>query len=62
MKHVQESMLEFRRDEPDDAEYPVARGLIIYQYGGEMEECVKKARKEFGLGLEWIVIKFEREE
>ncbi len=58
MKDTQETMLEFRRDE-EETDYPVARGVIIFQYGGSLEECVKKARAEFNLGSEWKVIKFE---
>lgn len=57
-RHYQESEIEFRRDS-DENEYPTARGIIVHQYGGEMEECVKKARKEFNLGVEWKVIRFE---
>ena len=60
-KHYQESEIEFRRDEPESQipKYPVARGLIIHQYGGDVEECIKKARKEFILGTEWKVISFK---
>ena len=61
MKHFQESEIEFRRDEAqaeasDQATYPVARGLIVHQYGGHLEECIAKARKEFKLGPEWVVV------
>ena len=58
-KHYQESEIEFRREEKSGSmpNYPVARGLIIHQYGGDLEECIEKARKEFSLGREWKVVK-----
>lgn len=59
MKHYQESEVEFRRESDGDSypSYPVARGIVIYQYGGDLEECVEKARKEFKLGSEWKLIR-----
>ena len=57
-KYYQESEIEFRRNEPN-SDYPVARGIVVYQYGGTIEECVAKARKEFKLGEEWKVIRAE---
>lgn len=58
-RHYQESEIEFRREDCS-GEYPHARGLVIHQYGGCMEECVSKARKEFKLDpSEWKVVRFE---
>jgi len=56
-RHRQESELEFRRNKDND--YPVARGLIVHQYGGELEDCVKKAREEFNLDDEWELVRAE---
>ena len=60
-KHYQESEIEFRREDgassPAVPQYPVARGLIVHQYGGDIEECIKKARQEFKLGQEWKVVR-----
>ena len=62
-KHYQESEIEFRREEgassPAVPQYPVARGLVVHQYGGDLEECVEKARKEFGLGEAWKLVRSE---
>lgn len=60
-KHYQESEIEFRREEPEGRmpRYPVARGIIVHQYGGDLEECIEKAREEFHLGKEWKVVKFD---
>lgn len=58
MKHPQESELEFRFDGEENA-YPVARGIIIHQYGGTLEECVKQARKRFRLDYHWKLIRSE---
>lgn len=55
-KHCQESEIEFRREDVT-GEYPHARGLIVHQYGGNLEECIFNARKEFCLGDEWEVVK-----
>jgi hypothetical protein len=57
-KHYQESEIEFRRSD-NDSDYPVARGLVVYQYGGTIEECIANARKEFNLDEEWEVVKIE---
>lgn len=57
--HYQESRLEFERKEPEDSDYPVARGLVVFQYGGTLEECIEKARAEFSLGEEWKVVEYE---
>lgn len=59
-KHYQESEIEFRRTDTDDRDYPVARGIIVYQYGGTIEECIDKARHEFKLGDDWEVVRTER--
>ena len=56
MKHYQESTIEFRRAEPDGFNYPVSRGLVVFQYGGTIEKCIEEARKTFNLGSEWEVI------
>ncbi len=58
-KHWQESRIEFRRMEDVKSSYPIARGVVVHQYGGSIEECIEKARKEFNLGPEWKVIKAE---
>lgn len=58
MKHYQESAIEFRKD-PENTDYPEARGIIVYQYGGTLEECIDKARHEFKLGEEWEVVSAE---
>ena len=58
-KHYQESEIEFRREESSNSlpKYPVSRGLIVHQYGGDLEECIAEARKTFSLGKEWKVIR-----
>ena len=57
MKHYQESEIEFRRGVIDEGNsYPTIRGIIVHQYGGTLEECIKQAREELGLGDEWRVI------
>ena len=58
LKDAQESMIEFRWEE-DNFEYPTVRGLIVFLYGGTLEQCIEKARKEFNLGEEWRIVKFE---
>lgn len=58
MKHPQESELEFRSDK-EESSYPVVRGIIIHQYGGDLEECVKQARKRFHLDYNWKLIRSE---
>ena len=57
-KHYQESEIEFRR-ENEGMDYPCSRGIIVHQYGGDAEDCIKEARKTFNLGVEWKVIHFE---
>lgn len=59
MKHYQESLIEFRRRDPEGFKYPVSRGITVYQYGGTIEERIAEARKLFNLGVEWEVIKGE---
>ncbi len=59
-KHYQESEIEFRKTSSDDSDYPEARGIIVYQYGGSIEECIDKARHEFKLGDEWEVVHTEK--
>jgi len=54
-RHYQESEIEFRRAE-NSLDYPVARGIVVYQYGGTIEECISKAREEFKLDDEWEVV------
>ena len=57
MKAHQESDIEFeRRDDAINKEYPVATKIIVHQYGANLEDCVAKAREEFGLGKEWEVV------
>lgn len=56
MKQYQESELEFRREEPDDCDYPIIRWIVIYSYGGTLEECVANARKQFNLDNEWELV------
>lgn len=60
-ERYQESKLEFRRDLDikGDQKYPHARHLVVYQYGGTMEECVKTARERFNLSDDWVVASFE---
>lgn len=60
MKHHQESEIEFRRREPKDVEYPVSRGIVVYQYGWTAEECIKDARSTFNLNNEWELINFKK--
>lgn len=62
MRHYKESEIEFRREESqaDDQTYPVALGLVVHQYGGNLEECIARARKEFKLGPEWEVVASEK--
>ena len=58
MKHHQESQIEFRREDVK-GEYPHSRGLIVHQYGSDLEECIEKARKEFNLDKSWKVVASE---
>lgn len=58
-KHYQESEIEFKRDPSDDRPDPEARGIVVYQYGGSLEECIAAARKEFDLDDEWEVVNAE---
>jgi len=64
-KHYQESEIEFRLiNESIDysTKYPITRGIIIHQYGGNLEECIKKARGQFKLNeSDWEVIRSERD-
>lgn len=57
-KHYQESAIVFRRTS-DSNDYPHSRGIVVYQYGGTVEERIKEARKTFILGQEWEVISAE---
>lgn len=58
--HYQESKLMFRRSPAIPNDHNVqTRGLVVYQYGGTMEECVQAARKEFHLGSSWKVVKWD---
>lgn len=57
-KHYQESEIEFRR-EVDGSEYPENRGIVVYQYGGTLEECIAKARKDLKLDESWEVVRAE---
>jgi hypothetical protein len=59
-KHYQESEIEFRKTSDDNSDYPETRGLVVYQYGGTIEECIAKARKEFNLDDEWEVVSTEK--
>lgn len=60
-RHYQESEIEFRRSPANDSEYPEARGIVVYQYGGTIEECIAKARKEFNLSEDdWEVESTEK--
>lgn len=61
-KHYQESEIEFRRTPTDTSDYPETRGIIVLQYGGTLEECIEKARKEFKLGDEWEAVTAETSE
>lgn len=61
-KHYQESSIEFRKSPGEESDYPEARGIVIYQYGGSIEECIAAARKEFNLSDEWEVIKTDKGE
>lgn len=61
-KHYQESEIEFRRITNDNTDYPVIRGIVVYQYGGTIEECIKVARHELKLGDDWEVITAETSE
>lgn len=54
-KNYQESEIEFRKSPSDNSDYPETRGIVVYQYGGTIEECVDKARIEFKLGDDWEV-------
>ena len=61
MRHYQESSLEFRRNNralgsQPVGEYPVCRGVIVHMYGGTLEKCVDKARKDFGLDDGWELV------
>lgn len=58
-RHYQESEIEFRKSPSDDSDYPETRGIVVYQYGGTVEECIDKARHEFKLGDEWEVVSAE---
>lgn len=58
-KHYQESEIEFKKKPSSNNECPDTRGVVVYQYGGTIEECIDKARKEFKLGDEWEVINAE---
>lgn len=62
MKHYQDHELEFKRKDGLDekSDYPDIRGIILYVYGGDLEECVEKARKQYNLGDNWKLIRCER--
>jgi hypothetical protein len=55
MRHYQEHEIEFRRP----ATSSNIRGLVVYVYGGKMEEVVKNVRKELGLSDDWDVVNFK---
>jgi len=59
MKQYQEVEVEFRRDADADIAYPVVRGIVVYAYGGDLEEVTRKARKQLRLGTEWRVVRAE---
>lgn len=62
-RHPQESEIEFRREsqgEHGPNEYPQARGVVVHQYGGTIEECITKARGEFRLYEGWEVVRAEK--
>lgn len=57
MRQPGEIALEFRRDpQPIGPAYPELRGLVVYLYGGTIEECVERARKELNLEPAWKLI------
>lgn len=59
-KHYQESEIEFRKVHEDTSDYPEARGVIVHQYGGSIEDCIKEARKQFNLPEDrWEVVSAE---
>ena len=37
-RHYQDSKIEFRKQSSEDPEYPESRGIVVYQYGGTIEE------------------------
>ena len=61
MKHYQDDEIEFRKKDTTTAalDYPDLRGLIVYSYGDTLEKSIAAARKTFGLGDEWEVIRSE---
>jgi len=60
-RHYQDSEIEFRKTVSENTKYPESRGIVVYQYGGTIEEKIAEARKTFSLGEEWEVIKCEEE-
>ena len=60
-RNVQEDMVEFRKETSSNEPYPEIRGIVVYTYGGTIEESIEKARKQLNLGYEWKVIKTETE-
>ena len=58
MRHHQEDEIEFRRN-CDGMDYPSLRGIVVYSYGGDLEETIKKVRRELHLGSEWKVMRSE---
>jgi hypothetical protein len=58
-KHWQDHEIQFRKKlpvNPGRTEFPEARGLVVYLYAGTIEDCIKRARDQFNLGLEWEVV------
>ena len=65
MRHSQEDEIEFRFIENGisrigEIEYPRLLGMIIYSYGGTIEDTIKKARERFGLDARWQVFYTEK--
>jgi len=61
MKHYQDSSVEFARKPQLNkiSKYPRSNRIVVDLYGGTAEECIQKAREEFGLTEEWEVVEFE---
>jgi hypothetical protein len=59
MRHLQESELEFRLESEEGINYPCMRGIIVWQYGGTLEECIASARNAFKLDYKWKLVRSE---
>lgn len=59
MRHYQDSLIEFRKKDLENTEYPDLRGIEVYQYGGTIEECIAQARKRLDLDETWEVVRTE---